>query len=120
MQCHSLANGFQCDLNSLWSIIKMVHKSLSKFYKVFTRWALNNAVFCQVCYWNHKKSRKICKYRISEWAEFQAWKFLHLQKLAHGKKSLPPPRANFKVKFPYLKPKAHSIPVRVNQVMKGI
>ena len=30
------------------------------------------------------------KYRISEWAEFQVWKFLHLQKLAHGKKSLPP------------------------------
>ena len=24
------------------------------------------------------------KYRISEWAEFQVWKFLHLQKLAHG------------------------------------
>ena len=30
------------------------------------------------------------KYRISEWSEFQVWKFLHLQKLAHGKKSLPP------------------------------
>ena len=30
------------------------------------------------------------KYRISEWAEFQVWKFLHLQTLAHGKKSLPP------------------------------
>ena len=32
----------------------------------------------------------IKKYRISEWAEFQVWKFLHLQKLAQGKKSLPP------------------------------
>ena len=36
------------------------------------------------------------EYRISEWAEFQVWKFLHtkgwknLQKLAHGKKSFPP------------------------------
>jgi hypothetical protein len=30
------------------------------------------------------------KYRISEWAKFQVWKFLHLQKLAHRKKSLPP------------------------------
>ena len=24
------------------------------------------------------------EYRISEWAKFQVWKFLHLQKLAHG------------------------------------
>ena len=36
------------------------------------------------------------KYRISEWAGFQVWKFLHpkgwknLQKLAHGKKLFPP------------------------------
>ena len=30
------------------------------------------------------------KYRISDWAEFQVWKFLHLLKLAQGKKSLPP------------------------------
>jgi hypothetical protein len=64
------------------------------------------------------------EYRISEWEEFQVWKFFHLQKLAHGKKSLPPkghrpaqvavlgprkarlffPRANFKVKFPCLNP----------------
>jgi hypothetical protein len=31
-----------------------------------------------------------CKYRISEWAEFEVWTFFHLQKLAYGKKSLPP------------------------------
>ena len=30
------------------------------------------------------------KYRIYERADFQVWKFLHLQNLAHGKKSLPP------------------------------
>ena len=75
--------------------------------------------------------------RISEWVEFQVWKFLHLQKLAHGKKSLvylgphrkkslafcgpmhyqglQPfggklfiPRGNLMVKFLYLKPTAHS------------
>ena len=38
--------------------------------------------------------------------------------------SLSFPQANFKVKFPYRKPKAgpfgNCIPVRVNQVMKGI
>jgi hypothetical protein len=60
------------------------------------------------------------EYRISEWAEFQVWKFLHLQKLAQGRKACLPravgprearlffPRANFKVKFPYLKPTAYS------------
>jgi hypothetical protein len=58
-------------------------------------------------------SLKFKKYRISEWAEFQVWKFLHLQKLAHGKKAclearLFFPQANSKVKFPYLKPTAHS------------
>jgi hypothetical protein len=56
---------------------------------------------------------------ISEWAEFQVWKFLHLQKLAGKEKfasqAVGPwearlffPRANFKVKFPYLKSTAHS------------
>ena len=34
--------------------------------------------------------QKTKKNRISEWAEFQIWKFLYLQKLAHGKKILPP------------------------------
>ena len=62
------------------------------------------------------------KYRVSEWAAYQVWKFLHIQKLAHctGRKACFPrtvstqkarfffPRANFKVKFPYLKPIALS------------
>ena len=47
------------------------------------------------------------KYRISEWAKFQVWKFLHLQKalpskgrgLAAWEAWLFFPRANFKVKF---------------------
>jgi hypothetical protein len=56
-------------------------------------------------------------YRISEWAEFQVWKFICLQKLAHrNKRAVVGPRearlffpqANFKVKFLYLKPMAHS------------
>ena len=37
-------------------------------------------MFCSSWTWN-----QVCiywKYRISEWAEFQLWKFLHLQKLA--------------------------------------
>ena len=48
-------------------------------------------IFFQSFHWS-----MVQKYRISEWAKFQLWKFLHL------------PRANFKVKFPYLKRTAHS------------
>ena len=32
---------------------------------------------------------------LSEWANFEVLKFFHLQKLAHGKKSLPPKGVGF-------------------------
>ena len=57
---------------------------------------------------NVKYGRNIC--RISEWAGFQVWKYLYLQKLAYGpwEASFFFPGANFKVKCPYLKPAAHA------------
>ena len=54
-----------------------------------------------------------CEYRISACAEFQVWKFLPLQKFAHG----PILRWNF---LAWNGPFRNGIPVRVNQVMKGI
>ena len=49
-----------------------------------TKNAKKNIVQMHVFLQNSSKSWKQ-KYRISEWAEFQVWKFLHLQKLAHCK-----------------------------------
>jgi hypothetical protein len=69
------------------------------------------------------------QYRISEWAEFQVWKFLHLLKLAHGKKNLPSKAHRPAESKAFLLtglfsgeisiPETHS-PFGVNQVMKGI
>ena len=60
-------------------------------------------IFFQSFHWSIDQ-----KYRISEWAEFQEWKFLHLKNIGPREAKLFFPRANFKVKFPYLKRRAHS------------
>ena len=88
-------------------------------------------------FWTSYFPRSIQQYGISEWAEFQVWKFLHLQKLALGKKNLPPKGRRPAVRQGFSSlglifggeeisiPETHGpfrncIPVRVNQVMKDI
>ena len=63
------------------------------------------------------------KYRISEWAEFHVWKFLHLQKLASRAVGQREARLFFpgEISIPETHgPFRNCIPVRVNQVIKGI
>ena len=96
--------------------------SREKQKKLSSQQVLLHFSFSRGTYFRHAKYQggfsQAQQYRISKWAEFQVWKFLNLQKLAHGNKSLPLksrrpqgdtrfffPHANFRVKFPYLKPK---------------
>ena len=75
------------------SVIWAKNLELAEFVKELEKRDIFSKVVLEII----EESEKKRKYRISEWAEFQVWKFLQLQKLA-----------NFKVKFPYLKPTAHS------------
>ena len=66
------------------SVIWAKNLELAEFVKELEKRDIFSKVVLEII----EESEKKRKYRISEWAEFQVWKFLHLQKLAHVKKKL--------------------------------